>query len=668
MPLGKIDLRPGVNIELTPTKNEGGFSTSQLIRFFSGQLQKLGGWAKLAGLGKLVGVCRGLLAWADLVGTPYLAAGTEQRLYVVSGGVLSDITPLAATRNIAPAFSTVAGSSIVTVTDSGYTTNPGDWINLPTQVSRGGIILFGYYQVQVVIGTSVYTIDAGTPALLTQVSGGSVPTYNTTNGSSSVRVVLVAHGLILGANFQALVSTTVATVIIFGNYSVAQVIDANTFIINASSNANATTTGAENGGNARIQYLIPSGVGVNTALGGWGTGDWGAGDWGLSDAGTTSTLIRKARTWSLDHFGQDLIASPDMGAIYHWSPPTIAPAVVVDASAPTMNRVVLSVAQVQIIVACGSSVGSDHFPTLIRWCDSGDFTDWVATTTNQAGSFQLPTGSYVTAALAIGLELLIWTDANLWTMVYQGLPFVFGFNQIGVACEALSKKAPAVFGGSVVWPSTHGFFRYDGSGVQPLVCPVWDFIYNSLDLSQADQVCSGVNTLFSEVSWFFPKATGGIGYVKLNYSSSAGAWDYGDQLQRTAWFDHSVFGNPVGADENGYLQQHEVSADADGVPMVSYAQTGFYDLQDGTELNYVNVVMPDFIASAGSSLQLTILATDYPGEPVRSYGPYVITPITKRINTSLRGRQVAFRIGSSDPGSFWRMGAVRYSSAPAGRR
>jgi hypothetical protein len=322
--------------------------------------------------------------------------------------------------------------------------------------------------------------------------------------------------------------------------------------------------------------------------------------------------------------------------------------------------------EVQMIVAAGTDVAGTHYPTLIRWCDSGDFTAWVANSTNQAGSFQLPTGSYITAAIATGLGALIWTDVDLYSMTYQGLPFVFSFHPIGRNCEALSKKAPAVIGNLVVWPSARGFFRYDGGGVVPMECPVWDFFYNNLDLTQAALVCSGTNTLFNEVIWFFPKLDGGIGYVKWNYLE-AGSWDYGT-MDRTAWIDHTAFGNPIGADSAGLLQEHEVSPDADGLPMTSYAETGYFDIGDGTEMTTVRVLIPDFTLTPGSTAQLTVLATDYPGQSPRSYGPFQIISTTRQVNLSLRARQIAFRIGSNSAGSFWRLGAMRYSWSPAGRR
>lgn len=662
LPISKFNAKPGITVELSPTLNAGGWSSCQLIRFFSGRPQKMGGWQALAGVKALIGTCRGLFGWADLLGTAYLAAGTEQRLSVISGGLVSDITPVVSTSNIAPAIVTTAGSSTVQIQDSTASPSIGDWIYIPTHISQGGLVLVGFYQIGSIIDGNNFTVTAASPATLSQPLGGVVPAYTTTSGSSNISVFLPNHGLIVGSVYNAQVSTTVAGVVIFGNYVVSSVTDAGTFSFSAASSANAATTASVNGGQARIQYLLPSGYSVATSLGGYGVGDFGAGDWGLA---SNSTVTAPLRYWSLDHFGQALIASPRNGGVYYWTPPNITPAAVLSASAPLKNAVVFCMSQAQIVIAAGSSTGSTQFPTLIRWSDSGDFSAWTPTAANQAGSFQLPTGSFVVAGLAIGLGALIWTDNALWTMTYQGLPFVFGFNQIAVNCEAMSARAPAAVGNLVVWPSLRSFFLYDGNGVRPIECPVWDYFYNNLDFTQIDQVCSGVNTAFNEVSWYFPMTGGGTGYVKWNYLEQV--WDYGT-LDRTAWYDHNPYCGPVGADSNGFLQEHEVSPDAGFLPMQSYIQSGFMDVHDGTELIYVRVLIPDFVASAGSSIQLTILATDYPGDTPRQYGPYTVTPTTRYVNTSLRGRQIALRIASNDLGSFWRLGALRYNWARAGRR
>lgn len=666
MAFSKIAIRPGVTVELTPTLNMGGYSLSQLIRFYAGQMQKIGGWTRVP-VAQLAGICRAIFSWADLVGTYHMALGTDQRLYVMTGGALLDLTPIVATSNIAPAITTVAGSNVVTITDISYAPSVGDWINLTTNIGIAGaniLVPAGFYQT---INTAGNGYSIALNATATATSGpGVATTYTTVSGSPIVTVVLGGHGLSVGSAYLAAPSVTLGGLVISGPYSASAVLDSNTFQISAGSPASSNATAAVNSGNMQILYLLPSGQQISVAVGGFGAGDFGGGDWGGTNAGDTTPLVVSLRTWSLDHFGQDLIASPDLGKIYYWQPPVVTPAIPLSGTAPLINKVVFAMPQTQIIIAAGSSFSTVYNPTLVRWCDSGDFTDWDATVTNQAGSFQLPSGSYITAGLATGLGALIWTDVDLWSMTYQGLPYVFGFNQVGTNCGALSKRAPAVIGQQVVWPTLHGgFYRFSGGSITPMECPVWDFFWNNIDLQQAEQCESALNSAYNEVAWYFRSKVSDTRYIKWNYLEDI--WDFGI-LDRTAWRNHTPFNDPVGTDSLGNIFVHENSADADGSPLQCYGQTGYYDINSGDGIQYVNAIIPDFLLGPGSTLQLTIFATDNPGDAPRSYGPFMITPATRRFNVSLRGRQIAFRYASNDLGSTWRTGATRINVKEAGRR
>lgn len=671
-------LKPGVDTEKTATLAEGQIHACNLIRWFGGLPEKCGGWSAYPSMPAFVGTCRGLFGFGAFDGSAYLAVGTDQRLYVNNGGNLDDITPLVDTTNGAPNFSTVIGTPTVTIIDVTAVATPtaGDWIHLPTMVSVGGLVLQGYYQVVSIVGANQYTITAASNALSTVNNGGTVPLFTTVNASSTVTLTLLAHHLTLGQLFTIGVSTTVATVVISGLYAVASVPGVNSVTFVALTPANANASGSENAGNSRIEYLLPSGYAVNTPAGGWGAGNWGAGDWGGTNA---SVLDLALRYWSLDHWGEDLIASPRNGGIYSWSPPNPTPAIVVP-NAPDENIAVFALAQAQIIIALGAELLGTQYPTLVRWCDSGDRTAWTATATNQAGSFQLPSGSTIVAGLTIGMGALIWTDADLWSMTYQGLPFIFGFNRIAVNCEALSAKAPVVVGNSVVWPSDKGFFRYDGSQVAPLDCTVWSFMFNNLDTTQSDQVCSALNTLFDEVAWFFPidpsspiySATAPIGFCKWNFAENL--WDYGQssQYQRTAWVDHSPVGNPIGADTAGLLQQHEISSDANGAPMVWFWRTGYFDLGDGGEYMRLDRIDPDFLPQAlpGETplTKLTVYGQDFPNDTPSVYGPLTVSQSTPMTNWNLRHRQAALEVGGDTMGGGQRLGALRLRIAPTGRR
>ena len=518
---------------------------------------------------------------------------------------------------------------------------------------------------------------------------GAVSVFTVTNGSPVVNVLLPNHGLAVSDSFDILVSTTLANVTLSGIYTVTGIVDSNNFQITASTVADATVTAAENGGNAQIEYLLPTGYLINTALTGYGTGDYGAGDYGLA---SSSTVIGHLRQWSMDHWGQYLLASPTGGEIYYWNPPEAVPAVVISDNAPTSNAAMFVIPQAQIIIALGAEIGGQQEPLLVRWCDAGDFTDWTASTTNQAGSYLLSSGTQIVGGTVVGLGALIWTDTDVWYMQYIGFPLIFSFTQIAGSCGLIAMRAAGDTSGTVPWLSTRGFYIFQtGGGVNSVECPVWDFIFNNIDTTQLDQVHCAVNALFNEMTWHFPvattspiySATAPMAYVKYNFVENA--WDYGQsfQYQRTAWVEKSPQSYPAGTDFNGLIQQHEVSADADGVGMQWSFQTGYFSLMEGEEFMFVDLIVPDFVLNwSGSTpplILVSLLTTDYPigladgasvGQPLVD-GPYTITTMqpgaTLMVPVRMRGRQIALLFEGSDLGSFFRIGAIRVRFSPDGR-
>ncbi len=673
MPFRTLRLKPGVTLEQSLTLNQFQLSASNLIRFYGSLVQKLGGWAAVT-TQTFVGTCRGLHGWADITGNAYMAIGTDQRLQVLASGVISDITPVVETDNPGVAFSTTSGQSAVSIGDGAYSPNAGDWIYLATQVSVGGLVLLGYYRA-ISSQSGIFTVTAAANATSTVTAAGQVPIYTTTNSSGIVSVNLPNHGLATGNTFDAVVSTTVATLIISGLYPVT-VVDANHFTISVTGTANAATMASMNGGDAQIRYLLPSGKNVATAVVGWGLGQWGAGGWGT---GASGQLLAPGRQWSLGHWGQYLIASPSNGGIYYWNPPTIAPAQVISDTAPLYNISVIIMNQAQIIISLGAEVGGTLQPLLVRWCDAGDFTDWTTSATNQAGSFLLPQGSTLVGGLVTGLGALIWTDTDLWSITYLGFPLVFGFNIVAANCGLVAQRAVGVEATLIMWLGTHQFYQAStGGGVTPVECSVWDFYFYNVDFSQLAQIFCAVNTVFTEMTWFFPlsstsplySALAPMGYVKYNYTEQV--WDYGlsSQYQRTAWAGLSPLGNPVGADLNGLLQQHEIGFDADGQAMLWSWQTGFFELDEAADFQFSDFLIPDFVTIGSPDFIPTLQTTDYPNQsPTQVVTQMVNTGSTYFITYSARGRfmSIGFAGPGSDVGTFSRLGAVRLRVARDGQ-
>lgn len=666
MPYGKLLLQPGIDTRLSQATAKGRWWASQLIRWMGGLPQKLGGWQRLINTA-LTGTSREIHVWSDLNGIPYLASGSEQWLEVLASGELFNITPIRATDNVAVSFSTTASSKTVTITDAGNGVSVGDWVNIVTTVSVGGILLQGYYLVESVVDSNNYTITAADAATSTVSNGGAVSAFATTDTSATVTVTLDNHGYAVGDLYTVHVSTTVATVVLDGQYNVASVVDANSFTITATTTANATTTGSENGGDVRLQYQLPSGHASVTALSGYGVGMYGAGFYGEGSGSSTAPF----RQWFLDNWGKDLVGSYNGGGIYVWiTPDTSTPAAIVS-GAPTLNNATFVMAPEQILVALGSETGGVQDPLLIRWCDVADYNTWVASSTNQAGSYRISTGSKIVGGVFASQQAIIHTDVDVWSMTYQNVPFVFGFNQIGRACGLIASNAIAIIGGRYFWLSLDNFFTLGPSGAEPIPCPVWDQIFRNINTEQIAKTFFAVNDYFNEVMCFYPSAsgTGEIdSYVKFTITDSGLLWDYGT-LTRTAWTPESALGSPIGVDGTGLLQQHEVGNDADGNPITWFVESGYFDIGEGEDFAFVDQLIPDYSASTttGAQIQHTLSTTRWAGDTPLTYGPYTATVPASVLSVRARGRQMAIKIGGNDLGSFVRLGATRYRYAASGR-
>lgn len=696
MPHQSVKLVPGVNVTDTPALNQAGVSQSQLIRYVpdtanGGVIQKLGGWTKFYG-NTTSAIVRALWAWMDTEAVAHLAFGTETsgggtaQLGVITNGNAINITPRYAADDVTPAASSTSGSSYVTITDAttGGITNY-DTVFIATQIAIGGVVLYGLYPCDPngYIGPTTYTVQAintlGQPQAATATSSSPVlPLFSTTSGNASVQVTLPNHGLAVGDRFPVLLSTTVGGSTFVGPYPVQTVIDADNFTIVADTLPTSTTTGYLNGNLAHFIYgfgvgAIPHGTGYG--VGGYGTGGYGT---GTAVVPATGTAI-DATDWTLDNWGENLIACPIRTAtnpqyqpIYIWDAIGGSPTATVIGQGPSISDGIFVAMPQRQIVAWGTTFDGIADPLLIRWCDVNDYTTWLGTVTNQAGSYRLAKGSKIVGALQTPQQGLIWTDIGVWSMQYTGPPYIYSFNEIGSGCGMIGRKAAGSLGGVVYWMGASQFFMLGGEGVQPLPCPVWDVVFQDIDTTHASRIRCAVNSRFGEIAWYYPTISSGgevTAYVKFN--AYLGVWDYGT-LGRSAWVDQSVLGAPIGADPASlYLYQHETSTDADGAPLLASFQSGYAALSEGDQKMFVDQVWPDakwsyYGSMPNATLQITFYVTDYPGQTPRIYGPYSVTQATTYISPRFRGRLVAVNVSSSDTGSFWRLGNIRYRVKPDG--
>ena len=734
MPHNTIKLAPGVETNTTPALNEAAYSASAFIRFLPerngyGLAQKFGGWVAYyaSSIGSKI---RALKGWADLNATNHLGIGAESSLSVLTGNNLVNITPQTSVTNTAPVFATTSGSNVVTVTDSNITASVLDYVTYVTPVTVGGLVLNGPYKIQSAAGTeySIYASSVATSTANTSTNtvGGSFVVGNTyeivsvgstsftsigaaantvgviftatgvgsgsgtarlvaeyafatTNGSSIVTVYFDNHGFNVGDSFYVGVSTTVGGIPLSGLYTVQSVVTTSSFTFAAANSATSTvgptTATVINSGLVQSTFYVaigPQPIGTGFGVGGFGAGGFGVGTTQPSVPGTAIT----ATDWTLDNFGQDLIACPAGGAIYYWDPSgQLQNAQIVGGNGPLVNSGIFVAMPERQVIAYGSSFTLSPDPMLVRWSDIEDFTQWIATPTNQAGSYRIPTGSKIVAGTQGPQQGLLWTDLDLWAMQYIGPPFVYGFNKIGSNCGAVSRHCVGQMNGAVYWMSQKQFFMSMGSGPQAIPCPVWDVIFQNINTSYLYKVACGINSQFNEVTWYYPSASSTENDSYVKYNTVLQQWDYGS-LGRTAWIDQSVLGSPIGAGSDNYLYQHEVGNDAANgtqtTAMLSSFQTGYFQLNEADNLIFIDQIWPDmkwgtYSGNPNATVQITFYATNYPGDTPVAYGPYTMTQATEYISVRIRARLMSFNISSSDVGTFWRLGAIRYRYQIDGR-
>ena len=686
MPFAMIKLKPGVNVELTPSLNEAGYSSSNLGRYRNGLFEKIGGWETYYPFA-VGGVPKALHAWLDLNESQYLCVGTTTALGFITSGVLSDITPQTYASDFAEDFDTTNASPNVTINDPNIANVTSyDSVEFLTPIAVGGLILAGVYPIAISLGTTTYRIVAATNATATVASGGAVPAFAVTSGSQIVTVTLAAHGMSVGSKFNLPISTTVGGLTLIGTYIVLTVPTVDTFTVGASGLATSTTSASMNSGQARVVYHIalgPAATGSGYGIGTYGSGGYGTGSSTSAQTGTNIT----ATDWTLDNWGEILLANPEGGGVYQWPPGAgFQNAKLISGnSAPAYNAGCFVSMQTQMLICYGSStdlsentpvgIGIDQDPLLVKWSNQGDYGDFTISTTSQAGSRRLSTGSKIVGGMSVSQQELLWTDLDLWAMSYLGSlqAGVWGFTTIGKSCGLIGKHAAARLGSNVFWMGQSNFFVLAGSGVQVVPCDVWDIVFQDLSATYRHKCCAFANTPFNEV-WFMVvrESTGATEPdLLVKHNILLGTWEYSN-LDRSAGIDQSILGQPLYASSQGIIYEHEVTNDAAGQAINSYFTTGDAQLTEGQDVMMIDWVLPDMKwgkqnGAQSAAIQLTFYSKYYPGDTPQVHGPYTVTAATKYINPRIRGRLVSMKVESSDVGSWWRIGGIRYRGAPDGR-
>jgi hypothetical protein len=413
-----------------------------------------------------------------------------------------------------------------------------------------------------------------------------------------------------------------------------------------------------------VYDITPSGLtaGLEDAelASGYGSGFYGTGLYGV--APLTSGTYSEATTWSLDNWGENLVAcSYADGTLYEWALNTAADAVAIT-NAPT-NCLGLMVTEERFLFALGAGGN----PRKIAWSDQEDNTTWSPAATNQAGDFELATAGQIMAAVRTTGQTLILTDIDAHRATYQGPPFVYGFERVGQACGLVARKAVASTDAGVFWMGQKGFYRFDGSSVRELPCSVSDHVFLDIRLDQISKSWAVTNGQNGEVWWFYVSGDSSDSeidsYVAYDYKEDH--WLIG-KLSRTAGVDRGVFRQPIYASSGGSAYNHETGFNYDSQEV--YAESGPVRLGAGETLFHALKLIPDELTQGG--VTASFKARNYPNTNAnadsleREYGPFSMANPT---DIRFSGRQLRMRVTSSGSGA-WRWGIPSLELVAAGRR
>jgi len=611
--LVKLNFKPGINRESTEYAEEGSWYNGDKVRFRQGRPENLRGYVKRVTT-PFDGTARDIITWSDNDAYKFASFGTEKKLYEYNNDENIDITPI-------------------------------------KEVSVGTNVL------------AIVTID------------GTNNGFYTVATETTIIVSVSSHGAATG-DFVTFTSSTS----IGGN----QDLSGRTFnvsVINSNRFHFETTVAAESTqnrvGTATLKYLLPTGTNIAITNLGYGADVYNAGAsvtgvraW--NQPASASNIITRNTQWSLDTFGEDIIACRRGSRIFKWDTTiesTPDRAVIISAS-PSVNNYILVSPNDRHVVAFGSTeFGTGTFnPMLVRWSDQNNYNNFTPSVSSTSGENILTDGTEIVGAVRSRNAVNIWTDNSIWLMTFTGPPFVFSFQQGGTNCGLIGPHAAVDFDGVSIWMGKDNFYAFDGQ-VRNLDCTVRRYIFENFNRNAEDKVYAGINSEFKEIIWLYCSSEFTEPDKYVIYNPLEKTWSFGTTTY-TTYDDKDVFGNTITTDVSSYLIDNEPPQifTANGQPQASFIESAAFDIEDGNEMMFMDRLIPDFTLNNGN-LKFSIIAQNFPVNDAVTKGPFTITPATKKVDLRARGRQAIILVSSEGTGGTeWRYGSLRLSLQEDGLR
>tara|TARA_R100001443_G_scaffold56624_1_gene67559 strand:- start:28466 stop:30616 length:2151 start_codon:yes stop_codon:yes gene_type:complete len=716
MPLTSVQIRPGFNKQVTEAGAEGQWTDGDNVRFRYGLPEKLGGWEELSA-STLCGPVREQHAWADLDGRRYVALGSSRVLVIYYSGSFYDITPLG-TALTGCTFTTVNTQASVTVNKAAHNLSVGDLFTFTsvTPPTGAGYVAADFetntFQVVTAPTVDTFTITMAAGAGTSVAGSGSATVnpyikvgpinqtagygYGTTGWGGASGVISTLNGSLNDDTAGTGGSGTSITLSSTAGFNTTGTIKVGAEFISYTGISSNDLTGITRGaGGTRSAHS--SGTGVELYLG-----------WGV--ASLSSTITIEPGSWSLDNFGQQLIATVKNGKSFGWQPiNSTANALITRATvlsgAPTKS--IMSIVSQRdrhlIMLGTETTIGttSTQDKMFIRFSDQESTSTYAPTSINTAGTFRLDAGTQIVGAVKAKDYTLVLTDTSAYIIQFVGPPFTFSIKQVGSNCGLIGQHALKYVNGAVWWMGrSGGFFVFDGT-VKSVPCLVEDFVFSTdgsnlgVNYTAEELIYAGLNSLFTEISWFYPKdGSSNIDRV-VTYNYGERVWTTGS-MARTTYLDATLFEYPYSTEYsatgvptfptiqgatavNGastyYAQEkgnNQVTTSGTSTAITSFIQSGDFDLDiegNGQYFMSMRRFVPDFKVLTGDA-KISILLKDYPTDTETSspLGPFTVSSSTSKVDTRARARLASLKVENESVNQTWRYGTFRADTQPDGMR
>ena len=639
--LRKLIFRPGVNKDISDYSAEGGWYNTNKVRFVQGFPKKIGGFAKYT-VSAFIGICRSLYNYTPSGVSNFMAIGTSKKVYLDTGGTISDITGVRLTSGAGDAtFAATNTSASITVTENSHGANAGDYVTFSGAASLGGNITAAVINKEYVIDSvtdgNVYKFTATATANSSDSGNG---------GGSAVAQYQMPVGLNIGTQ------------------------------------------------------------GLGWGTDGWNELGWGVASAIADGVYLPLRLVHFTKYFDdLVYNARYTIDGDDSGQIYYWANNSaLNTRAVLLSTLGSASDVPTKVTQVLIsqdntsgtllALGCVPYGGSAQDPLAVRWSDATVIQNWTPSDLTTAGSLNVQNGSAIITGVPTSNETLIFTESSVNSLKFIGGFEVFRLDEISNYVSLISPNAAVNVDSVVYWMGTNKFYMYNGR-VQTLPCTLDDHVFKNFNGAQTDQFFAGLNAEFHEIWWFYCSgdADGSASetidrYVVYNYLDNI--WFHGecdDNFDRTAWSDSTTREYPQAASDDGFIYNHEFGNDADGSVLNASITSASVSLDEGDRFTLVRKIIPDmnFVGSDNNvtpSASMSIDTKNFPGSSATTtstspsgsalnttaVNQSTIDEFTEQIHVRARGRQLTLKINSTTAGVAWQLGTPRAEIRPDGRR